>query len=81
MQRCARRRDLGQPSLDRGVDVLVCVGKLELAALQLTLDAAKAAFDRRQLRASDDSGGGKPARVRDAARDVVGVELEVDFER
>jgi len=77
----ACRGDLSQPSLDRGVDVLVRVGQLELAALQLTLDSAKAAFDGRQLRASDDSGGGKPARVRDAAGDVIGVELEVDLER
>jgi len=63
------------------VDVLVRVGQLELAALQLTLDAAKAAFDGRQLRLSDDAGGGKAARVRDAAGDVVGVELEVDLQR
>jgi len=77
----ACRRDLGQPPLDRGMDVLVRVGQLELAVLQLTLDAAEAALDGRQLRTSDDSGGGKPARVRDAAGDVVGVELEVDLQR
>ena len=81
MQRRACRRDLGQPPLDRGVDVLVRIGQLELAVLQLTLDAAEAAFDGGQLRTSDDSGGGKPARVRDAAGDVVGVELEVDLQR
>jgi len=54
----ACRCDLGQPPLDRGVNVLVRVGQLELAVLQLTLDAAKAALDGRQLRTSDDSGGG-----------------------
>jgi hypothetical protein len=81
VQRRACWRDLGQPSLDRGVDVLVRVGQLELAVLQLTRDAAKATFDGRQLRTSDDSGGGKPARVRDAAGDVVRVELEVDLQR
>ncbi len=81
MQGRACRRDLGQPPLDRGMDVLVRVGQLELAVLQLTLDAAEAALDGRQLRTSDDSGGGKPARVRDAAGDVVGVELEVDLQR
>jgi hypothetical protein len=81
VQRRACRRDLGQPPLNRGVDVLVRVGQLELAVLQLTLDAAKATFDGRQLRTGDDSGGGKPARVRDAAGDVVRVELEVDLQR
>ena len=81
MQGCPCRRDLGQPPLDRGVDVLVRVRQLELAVLQLTLDAAKAALDGRQLRTSDDSGGGKPARMRDAAGDVIWVELEVDLER
>ena len=81
MQGRACRRDLGQPPLDRGVDVLVRVGQLELAVLQLTLDAAEAALDGRQLRTADDSGDGKPARVRDAAGDVVGVELEVDLQR
>jgi hypothetical protein len=77
----ACRRDLGQPPLDRGVDVLVRIGQVELAALQLTLDAAESALDGRQLRTADDSGGGKPARVGNAAGDVVGVELEVDLQR
>jgi hypothetical protein len=63
------------------VNVLVRVGQLELAALQLALDAAKATFYRGQLPTTDDSGGGEPPRVRDAAGDVVGVELEVDLQR
>lgn len=75
------RRDLGQPPLDGGVDVLVRLGELERAGVQLTLDAAQATLDGCELRRLQDSGRSEAPRMRDAARDVEGIELEVDLER
>lgn len=75
------RRYLGEPPLDRGVDVLVRVGDLERAGVELALDAPQAALDRSELGGLQDSGRGQATRVRNAARDVEGVELEVDLER
>jgi hypothetical protein len=74
-------RDLGQPALDRGVDVLVGLAELELAFVQLTLDAAKAALDQREARPGQKTRGGKAARVRDAAGDVKRIELEISLQR
>jgi hypothetical protein len=73
----AGRGDLGQAPLDRGVDVLVGLPEFELTAVQLTLDAAKAALDRRQSRFGENARPGEPARVRNTAGDVERVELEI----
>jgi hypothetical protein len=77
----AGRGDLRQPALDRRVDVLIACVKRELAAIELTPDPAQAALDRRQLAAGDEPRRGQAARMRDAARDVEGVELVVELER
>jgi hypothetical protein len=81
VERRAGGRDLGQPALDRGVDVLVCRREFERALVELSLDSAQPALNGRQLGGGDDICGLEPARVGEAARDVVGVELEVDSER
>jgi hypothetical protein len=75
------RRDLGQPPLDRGVDVLVRVRKLKGAGVELALDPPQAALDRPERGGLEDPGRGQAARVGDAARDVEGIELVVDRER
>jgi hypothetical protein len=59
------------------VDVLVGFAELELAPVQLTLDAAKTALDGRELRPGQKARLGQPSGVRDAAGDVERVELEV----
>ena len=81
MQHRPGRRDLRQTPLDRRVDVLVRFAELEVAAVQLSLDAAETSLDRRELRLRDDAGCGEPASVRDAAGDVEGVKLEIRLER
>ena len=73
--------DLGQASLDRRVDVLVGCAELELAAVELAPDAAKAALDRRQSRFGENARLGQPPSVGDAAGDVERVELEIRFQR
>jgi hypothetical protein len=78
---CTRRGNLCQPALDRSVDVLVGWLKREIATIELAPDSPQAALDRLQLPARDQPRGGKPAPVRDAARDVVRVELVVELER
>lgn len=50
MQGGAGGGDLGQPALDRRVDVLVGLAELELALVQLAPDPAEAAFDQREAR-------------------------------
>ena len=75
------RSNLGQPPLDRRVDVLVRVEKRKLAGLKLFVDAAQSSLDGCQLCGRDDAGRGEPARVRDAAGDVKRVELEIRIER
>ena len=81
VQRSPGGRYLCQPALDRRVDVLIGVEKIEGAGIELLADAAKSTLDRGQLRGGEDAGGGEPARVRDAAGDVKGVELEISVER
>ena len=80
MQRRARRRDLGQAALDRGVDVLIAVEKRERAVIELPLHLPKTSLDAAQLRRLDDGGRREAARVRDAACDVIRIQLEVDAE-
>jgi hypothetical protein len=63
------------------VDVLVGLAELELALVQLALDAAKAALDQREARPGQKAGRGKPTRVRDAAGDVKRIKLEIRFQR
>jgi hypothetical protein len=81
MQRSPRRRDLGQAPLDRGVNVFVGVEKLEGAGVELFADSPQAPLDCAQLRRRDDVRGRQPACVRDAARNVKGVQLEVGVQR
>jgi hypothetical protein len=81
VQRGAGRRDLGEPALDRGVDVLVGIDESKGSRVQLLADTAQPSLDGGQLPGGDDPGGSKPARVRDAARDVKGIKLVVGVER
>ena len=81
MQGGAGRRELGQPALDRRVDVFVCVFEIELTGVELPLDPPEAALDRGELRFGQKARGGEPASVGDAPGDVERVELEVDLER
>jgi hypothetical protein len=77
VQRGTGRGDLGQAPFDCGVDVLVGLAELELALVQLALDAAKAAFDQREARPGQETRREQAARVRDAAGDVKRVQLEI----
>ena len=70
MQRGAGGRDLGEPPLDRGMDVLIGVEELERAGSELFADASQPPLDSSQLCGGDDAGGSEAARVRDAAGDV-----------
>jgi len=63
------------------VDVLVGLAELELALVQLALDAAEAAFDQREARPGEKTRDGESARVRDAAGDVKRVQLKVCLQR
>jgi hypothetical protein len=45
----AGRRELGQPALDRGVNVFVGLLEIELTGVELALDPPEAALDRSQL--------------------------------
>ena len=80
MQSRARGRQLRQPALDGRVDVLVAFLELEPAGVELALDPTQPAFDRRELASGDQAGRRQPARMRDAARDVVRVQLDVELE-
>jgi hypothetical protein len=80
MQRSAGRRDLGQPSLDRRMDVLVGFEERERPGIELLADAPEPPLDRGQLRGGDDAGSGEAARMGDAAGDVKGVELVIGVE-
>src|SRR5437899_3105534 len=81
MQVSAGRCQLGQAALDRRVDVLICVSELECAGVQLTLDLPKPALDGGQPRLRQQAGTRERACMREAARDVDRVELEVGFQR
>jgi hypothetical protein len=63
------------------VDVLVGLAELELAVVQLALDAAKATLDQREARPGQKARREKPARMRNAAGDIERVQLEVRLQR
>src|SRR5579859_5857989 len=81
MERRTRRRDLGQPALDHGVNVLIGVDEIEIARVELALDAPQSTLDRGKLGGLDDPGRGQATGVGDAAGDVIRIEIEVDLER
>ena len=76
-----RADDLGQPALDRHVDVLVVGAELELARLELGRDRVEAVEQGRELRVVDDAGAVQPGYVRAGARHVLGPEPAVVAER
>ena len=78
VQRRPGGRDLGQPALDRGMDVLVFQLELELVAVQFALDLPEPAADRGQLAGREEARRRQAACVREAPRDVVRIELVVD---
>ena len=80
MEGGARRRQLGQPALDGGVNVFVRLFEVELAGVQLALDAPETALDRCELRFGKEAGRRQPASVGDAARDVERIKLEIDLQ-
>jgi len=80
VQRGSGKCDLGQPPLDRGVNVLVGIEECKGAGIELFVDAPQASRDRCQLRRGDDPGGSQPSCVGDAAGDVKGVKLVVGVE-
>ena len=80
VQRSAGGRDLGEPALDRRVDVLICRSELERAFVELPLDPAKSALDRRRLGLRQQTCRRKTSSMREAARDVVRIELVVHLE-
>jgi hypothetical protein len=63
------------------VNVLVGLQEFELPLIDFVMDCAKAFFDRFQLGRLQQLRSRQPPRVRDTPGDVVGIELEVDFER
>jgi hypothetical protein len=80
MQSRAGRRDLCETALDGGVDVLIGLAELELTAVELALDSAKAALDRGQPSPGQESRLGQAPRMGDAAGDVERIELEIYFQ-
>jgi hypothetical protein len=74
------RRYLRQPPLDRRVDVLIGVEKIEGAGIKLFAHPPQTSLDGGQLRGGDDSGGSQPSCVGDAAGDVKGVQLVIGVE-
>jgi len=66
-------RDLREPALYGGVDVLVCCLELEVTGVELAPDPAQAALDGGQPRRRKQARGFEPTGVRDAPLDVVRV--------
>jgi hypothetical protein len=81
MQRCTGGRDLGQPPLDRGVDVLVGVGEREFAFVELASDPPKTSLDGCQLSLRNKLRRRQAASVGDAAGDVERIEVVIGLER
>ena len=77
----ASRCDLCETSLDGGMDVLIGLAELELTTVELALDSAKAALDRRQPSPGQEARPGEAARMGDAAGDVERIQLEIRFQR
>ena len=81
MQGSPSRCELGQATFDGRMDVLVRVVEIELSFVELALDAAKATLDGCESGPGQKARGVKPARVGDAARDVIGIQLEIGLQR
>jgi hypothetical protein len=82
VQPTARRTDdLGQAALDDRMDVLVGVEQLELARLELRLDAVEAAEEDVAVALGDDVARREHARMRAGLLDVVGREPVVEADR
>jgi hypothetical protein len=81
MQRGPSRSDLCQPSLDRGVNVLVGVEERERAFIELTLDPPQSSLDCGQLIRGQEFRASEGAGVREASGDVEWIELEIGVER
>ena len=73
--------DLGEPPLDRHVDVLVGVQEGELAGVELGGDAIEAAEQLVAVGVGDDAGGREHRRVSAGLRDVVGRQAPVEADR
>jgi hypothetical protein len=76
----ACRRELGEPALDRGVDVLIAFVELERSGLQLVADDGETLLDGAEVGRRDEPGGFQSARVGNAAGDVIRIELEVGLQ-
>ncbi len=74
-------RQLGEPALDRHVDVLVLVARHERAVLDLAADGGEPFFDGSPLRRVEHAGLLERVRVRDAALDVLAPEAPVEGQR
>jgi hypothetical protein len=81
VQGSAGGRDLRQPPLDCGVDVLIGFEEGELAFVELAPDPPQASLDRCQLPCREKLRRRQAASVRDAARDVERIKVVVDIER
>ena len=82
MQLAADRPDqLGQPPLDRHVDVLVVGADVELAALQLGGDQPEPAFELGELIGGDHPGAREPRGVGARPLDVLAPEAPVEADR
>ena len=73
--------ELGEPALDGGVDVFVCLFEIELTRVELALDPPQAALDGGQLGPGQEACRGEAACVSDAPGDVERIQLEVDLQR
>jgi hypothetical protein len=73
--------DFRQAPFDGGVNVLVVLEEHKCVRIQLAFDPAQTPFDGGQLLCGQKAGGGEPAGMREAARDVIRIELEIDLER
>ena len=76
-----RPGDLGEPALDRHVDVLVAGGERERAVAELALDLVEPAQQLVAILGGDDLARGQHRRVGPRLRDVVGPEPPVEADR
>ena len=73
--------DLRQSPFDGRMYVLVRLQERKRVRIELALDAAQPSFNGGQLLCRQEARGGEPSGMRDAAGDVVRIELEVDLQR
>ena len=76
-----RADELGQPALDRAVDVLIVGRKLEAPVTQLLLDDAEAAQELPQVGVADDRAACEHHRVRPRLGEVVRPQALVEGQR